>query len=133
MNHILLSIFIVLSLFSQPGSAGETRKLVAVADFLNTEYMWDTVGARATAILHSHGIQSRAAGSRGISVCVPSDRVDEALQLLADAIKTEHLPLFLIDHRTPPSDLVPRTTESLESMLKPIWLRDFHHERGTDK
>jgi len=86
----------VLSLFSHFSFGADDPKYVPVASYRNTAKLRETVGARAYVILRERKINCVEAGSYGNTVSVPADRADEALQLLAKAIKSEGLRLTLL-------------------------------------
>lgn len=99
MNRILLNFLAagaVILLFLHSSFADDDTKPVAVASYLNTAEIRETVGARASAILRDHKINCGATASRGATISVPANRAEEALQLLAKAIKAEKLQLTLL-------------------------------------
>src|SRR6266478_7836736 len=79
------------------GRSAESPKLVPVAEYINRTEIRETVGARVSAILQAHGIQSVSAASFSATVAVPADRAAEARRLLATAIRAEKLQLSLLD------------------------------------
>lgn len=86
----------VVFLFPSFGVAAETPRLVPVADYLNFEVN-KTGGKRAFEILRAQKIESIGTGNGlGGTIFVPVDRVDEALRLLAKAVKEEKLRLTLL-------------------------------------
>src|SRR4051812_4266804 len=91
---LLVSVAFLCS--SRFAAAAEPLKYIPVASYVNSPEMNETVGNRVHTILHAQKIQSVAAGSAGMTVSVPADRVAEALQLLAKAIKAEKLQLTLL-------------------------------------
>jgi hypothetical protein len=121
MNRILLSFLAasaVILLFLHSSFADDDTKPVAVASYLNTAEIRETVGARARAILHEHKINCDVAASRSATISVPVNRAEEALQLLAKAIKAEKLQLNLLTLKggrfftiTPDSVLEPKKAQ----------------------
>lgn len=107
----------VISLFRHVSFAADDPS-VPVASCLNTPANQKIVGARAYAILHAHNITAFGVGSRGVTINVPASRAEEALRLLAKAIKAERLDLTLCVRKaggyetvTPDSILAPKKNQ----------------------
>ena len=121
MNRILLNFLAagaVILLFLHSSYAADDPKLVAVASYRNSDELRETVGARASAILRDHKINCTVVGSYGATISVPANHAQEALQLLAKAIKTEKLQLTLLAPKgdryftiTPDSVLEPKKAQ----------------------
>jgi len=120
MNRVLINILffsVGVSLLSHFSFAQEDPKYVPVANYRNTPELRKTVGARAISILSEHKIDWVETGSYGSTISVAANKAQEALQLLARAIKSEGLRLTLTAQKdgryivvTPDSVLKPSST-----------------------
>jgi hypothetical protein len=122
MKGILVNVLFVCVLhfwYPSVGVAADAQPYVPVASYLNTPELNKTVGKRAFQILRTQNIESIGTGNGlGGTISVPVDRVDEALRLLAKAIKEEKLNLHLLARKegryvgvTPESILEPKKAE----------------------
>jgi hypothetical protein len=122
MNGILLNIFFVfflLFLFPLSGVAAEAPRLIPVANYLILDVKKERVEKRAFEILRAQKIESIGTGNgMGGTIYVPADRADEALRLLAKAIKEEKVQVTLLIRKEGRYGGV-----TPESILEPDWKR----------
>ncbi|HSI12119.1 MAG TPA: hypothetical protein VK961_08750 [Chthoniobacter sp.] len=93
---IIISTLLVLLLLTGGVMAADSYDAdTPIASYPNRPELWETVGARAAAILREHKIESMSYGSAGMTISVRASRAAEARRLLAQAIKAEKLQLTL--------------------------------------